>query len=92
MSWSGSRAVAPLLRGDIRLSTLAAGLPPLSLRFPEVGRATRLCFLRELCHIKQLDHSPLLWELLRQLEQDYEDLEAEVRKANRYVDQWVMLW
>lgn len=51
----------------------------------------RHVFLHELCHIKQLDHSPRFWEVLRQLEPDHEGLAAEVRKANRYVDQWVTL-
>ena len=40
---------------------------------------------------KLLDHSPRSWELLRDMEPDYEGLEAEVKKANKYLDQWVTL-
>ena len=49
----------------------------------------RHVFLHELCHIRELNHSPNFWRLLHQLEPAYKDLEVEVRKANRYVPPWV---
>ena len=51
----------------------------------------RHIFLHELCHIKQLDHSLRFWELVQQLEPDYKCIEAEVRKANRYLAEWITL-
>ncbi len=48
-------------------------------------------FLHELCHIKKLNHSPEFWNLLHQLEPTYKDLEVDLKKANRYVPQWVSL-
>ena len=51
----------------------------------------RHVFLHELCHIKELNHSPAFWRLLHQLEPDCKDLEADVRNANRYVPKWVLL-
>ena len=51
----------------------------------------RHVFLHELCHIKKLNHSPEFWNLLHQLEPAYKDLEADLKKANRYVPQWVPL-
>ena len=51
----------------------------------------RHVFLHELCHIRELNHSPQFWKLLHQLEPDCKDLEVEVRKANRYVPRWVLL-
>ena len=51
----------------------------------------RHVYLHELCHIKELNHSPEFWTILRQLEPDCKDLEIEVRKANRYVPRWVSL-
>ena len=51
----------------------------------------RHVFLHELCHIKKLNHSPEFWNLLNQLEPTYKDLEIDLKKANRYVPQWVSL-
>ena len=51
----------------------------------------RHVFLHELCHIKKLNHSPEFWNLLHQLEPTYKDLEVDLKKANRYVPQWVSL-
>ena len=51
----------------------------------------RHVFLHELCHIKQLNHSPEFWNLLHQLEPTYKDLEVDLKQANRYVPQWVSL-
>ena len=51
----------------------------------------RHVFLHELCHIKKLNHSPEFWSLLHQLEPTYKDLEVDLKKANRYVPQWVSL-
>ena len=52
-------------------------------------RLVRHVFLHELCHIKQLNHSPAFWDLLQELEPDSKALEAEVRKADQYLPQWV---
>ena len=52
-------------------------------------RLVRYVFLHELCHIKQLNHSPAFWQLLHELEPDAKDLERQVRRADRYVPQWV---
>jgi hypothetical protein len=51
----------------------------------------RHVFLHELCHIRQLDHSPKFWSLLEKVEADYKALEAEARKASQHVPQWVQL-
>ena len=51
----------------------------------------RHVFLHELCHIKKLNHSPEFWSLLHQLEPTYKDLEVDLKKANRYIPQWVSL-
>jgi len=49
----------------------------------------RHVFLHELCHIRELNHSPKFWRLLNQLEPDFKALEADVRKAGQYVPVWV---
>ena len=51
----------------------------------------RHVFLHELCHRRQLNHSPDFWRLLHQLAPGWEDLEVELKKANRYVPRWVLL-
>lgn len=51
----------------------------------------RHVFLHELCHVRQLNHSPKFWRLLEELEADYKALEAEARKAKKYVPLWVQL-
>ena len=51
----------------------------------------RHVFLHELCHIRQLNHSPDFWRVLGSLEPDRRALEVEVRKANRFVPRWVLL-
>ena len=49
----------------------------------------RHVLLHELCHIKELNHSPNFWRLLQKLEPDCRDLEHQVREAGQYVPQWV---
>lgn len=49
----------------------------------------RHVFLHELCHIKEMNHSPDFWRLLHQMEPDFRVLETEVKKAGQYVPQWV---
>ena len=51
----------------------------------------RHVFLHELCHIKRLDHSPIFWRHLQNMEPNYRALEAQVRQADRYVPSWVRL-
>ena len=53
------------------------------------GHLVRHVFLHELCHIRELNHSPKFWRLLNQLEPDCKALEADVRKAGQYVPVWV---
>lgn len=53
-------------------------------------RLVRHVFLHELCHIKQLDHSPKFWRILQELEPGYKDLEVKVRKADHYVPLWAL--
>ena len=53
-------------------------------------RLVRHVFLHELCHIKQLNHSPKFWFLLGEIESNYKGLEAEVKHANEYVPRWVL--
>ena len=53
-------------------------------------RLVRHVFLHELCHIKQLNHSPKFWVLLGEIESDYKSLEAEVKQANEHVPRWVL--
>ena len=55
------------------------------------GRLVRHVFLHELCHIKQMDHSPKFWFLLGEIESNYKSLEAELKDANKYVPQWMLL-
>ena len=50
----------------------------------------RHVFLHELCHIRELNHSPDFWKVLGSLEPGCRSLEAEVRKANRFVPRWVL--
>ena len=49
----------------------------------------RHVFLHELCHIKQLDHSPVFWQLLEDIDPEYKRVEGEVRKANQHLPTWV---
>jgi len=51
----------------------------------------RHVFLHELCHIKQLNHSPGFWRLLHDMEPNTRALEAELKKGNQYVPAWVSL-
>ena len=53
-------------------------------------RLVRHVFLHELCHIKQLNHSPKFWVLLGEIESNYKSLEAEVKQANEYVPRWAL--
>ena len=68
--------------GNISLNRSLLFLPP---------RLVRHVFLHELCHIRELNHAPEFWQLLNQLEPDCKPLEAEVRVANRYAPQWLLL-
>ena len=51
----------------------------------------RHVYLHELCHIRELNHSPEFWKFLHQLEPDCKDLEVEIRETNRYVPRWVLM-
>ena len=59
------------------------------LLLPE--RLVRHVFLHELCHMKQMDHSPKFWSLFGEIESNYKSLEAEVRNADKYVPPWLRL-
>ena len=49
----------------------------------------RHVFLHELCHIRELNHSPNFWRLLNQFEPDCKALEGEIKRAGQYVPRWV---
>ena len=51
----------------------------------------RHVFLHELCHVKRLDHSPVFWRILQEMEPNSKALEAEIKKADKYVPPWVSL-
>lgn len=44
--------------------------------------------LHELCHTRQLNHSPKYWALVESLQPDYRRLEEDLKHGNRYVPDW----
>ena len=48
----------------------------------------RHVFLHELCHLQHLNHSPTFWSVLGDLEPSYKDMEAEIKRADRFVPTW----
>jgi predicted metal-dependent hydrolase len=50
----------------------------------------RHVLLHELCHTRQLDHSPAFWRLLFALEPDALDRDKALRRAWRHVPSWVL--
>ncbi|MDA1348439.1 MAG: DUF45 domain-containing protein [Chloroflexi bacterium] len=45
-------------------------------------------FIHELCHITHINHSTEFWSLVGQLEPNFKELEARLRKADDYVPTW----
>lgn len=48
----------------------------------------RYVFIHELCHTRQMNHSRKFWTMLSIHEPDYKKLDAELRKAWRYIPVW----
>lgn len=53
------------------------------------SQVVRYLFIHELCHTVYLNHSKKYWALVETLEPDYRSLDAELRKADRYVPLWI---
>ena len=53
------------------------------------ARLVEHVFIHELCHTLRLDHSRKFWSLVRTRVPHYQDLEAELRTAWRYVPMWM---
>jgi predicted metal-dependent hydrolase len=49
----------------------------------------RYVFIHELCHTIHLNHSSRFWDLVEEKEPNYRELDKELRKAWRYVPEWV---
>ena len=69
-------------RGTISLNYSLLFLPP---------RLVRYLFVHELCHLRQLDHSPRFWAKVAAFMPQYRRLERELRGARRLVPDWVEL-
>lgn len=48
----------------------------------------RYVFIHELCHTIQMNHSRTFWTMLNVLEPDYKRLDADLRKAWRFIPVW----
>ncbi len=69
-------------RGTISLNYSLLFLPP---------RLVRYLFVHELCHLRQLDHSPRFWAKVALFSPQWRRLERELRGARRLVPDWVEL-
>jgi predicted metal-dependent hydrolase len=65
--------------GAISLNRNLAFLPP---------RLVRHVLLHELCHRREMSHSPAFWRLLDAEEPDRRALDAELRSAWRFIPHW----
>ena len=68
--------------GTISLNYSLLFLPP---------RLVRYLFVHELCHLRQLDHSPRFWAKVEAFSPQWRRLERELRGARRLVPDWVEL-
>ncbi|WP_319582431.1 SprT family zinc-dependent metalloprotease [uncultured Pseudodesulfovibrio sp.] len=66
-------------RGTISLNAKLLFLPP---------RLVDHLLLHELCHTRHMNHSPAYWACVAGFEPDYQRLENEVSRGNRYVPAW----
>lgn len=69
-------------RGTISLNYSLLFLPP---------RLVRYLFVHELCHLRQLDHSPRFWAKVEAVDPGFRRHERELRGARRLVPDWVEL-
>ncbi len=68
-------------RGTISLNRNLLFLPPELVDY---------LFVHELCHTRQLDHSPRFWALVAGFEPDYRRLERELGRAMCHVPLWAL--
>lgn len=68
--------------GTISLNYSLLFLPP---------RLVRYLFIHELCHLRQLDHSPRFWAKVERFSPQWRRAERELREARRLVPDWVEL-
>ena len=66
-------------RGIINLNDKLLFLPP---------ELTHYVLIHELCHTRQLNHSPKFWALVAEMEPAYRDREATLRQAWRFIPLW----
>ena len=50
---------------------------------------THYVMIHELCHTRQLNHSPKFWALVAEMEPAYRDREAALRQAWRFIPLWL---
>ena len=49
----------------------------------------RYVIIHELCHTVHLNHSLKYWQLVKQVEPDFQLLEKELGEASRFVPDWI---
>ena len=67
-------------KGIINLNDKLLFLPP---------ELTYYLMIHELCHTRQLNHSPKFWALVAEMEPAYREREAALRQAWRYIPLWL---
>lgn len=66
--------------GRINLNYGLLFLPP---------RLVRYLFIHELCHTREMNHSPRYWRLVEQLEPEYRELDRALRRATSRLPAWL---
>ncbi len=64
----------------INLNAALLFLPPEQVRY---------LLVHELCHTRQMNHSPAYWRLVASHQQDYRELDRALRKAVRQLPEWL---